>query len=707
MSSGKDRRAEIEAKKAKLAELRRMREERKAASLAEAASRRDSEIPTSTPASRATFTDVNDLVASLIGPRSEAGVGTSTDLPHSRGSIPPSPGGGRVPTPALGVSGLSSSARESDAGSDRQMYGSAPSGLAHDSSGHGFEPSPMRVTVDLIDVEQDLFEFPQKQKVMYNKEIQTADLESDDEKRPSEDEIRIRIQKEEAERAARERDIEEESIRMEQELVADIRVLTEEERLGILQDPGFIDFVDQSSKIVQRALQDRYDYTRDYRISTDVAADELEGEKVKRVCAFFDDRWTKNRSVTDVDWSHKFPELCVAAYNKNPSALNDPDGVVLVWNMHLLERPEFVLHSQQSDVLAVRFSPYQSNLIFGGTYSGEILLWDTRHGRHLPVLKTTRSSIGGHFYPVYNMQVVGTQNAHNLITADTDGKVNSWLVDMLAQPQDFIQLTHNGHSKTDDVAVSAMDFPPNETSMFYVGTEEGSVYQALRHDRAGVKAGLHNADVYRSHRAPVTSLSCNKVAGAVDFSDLFLTASMDWKIKLWRGRAPAAGQVQQLQQGQQAHEVHPLHTFDGADEPVYDVKWHPQNPALFGAVDGSGKFDLWNLNADTDVPTVSTSLSNRALNKLVWESKEGRRAAIGSSEGRVHIVDIGELAIPRESEWTDMQRVIAGMPIAREMPIFLEGEGRGRVSSGGMGYGEGGRGFGGYDRRTSAGMYGV
>lgn len=33
------------------------------------------------------------------------------------------------------------------------------------------------------------------------------------------------------------------------------------------------------------------------------------------------------------------------------------------------------------------------------------------------------------------MKIVGTQNAHNLITSSTDGMVCSWLVDMLAQPQ--------------------------------------------------------------------------------------------------------------------------------------------------------------------------------------------------------------------------------------------------------------------------------
>lgn len=87
----------------------------------------------------------------------------------------------------------------------------------------------------------------------------------------------------------------------------------------------------------------------------------------------------------------------------------------------------------QSDVLSVSFSPFNPNLVFGGTYSGQILLWDTR-SKHLPVLKTPLSA-AGHTHPVYAMQIVGTQNAHNLITSSTDGLVCSWLVDMLAQPQ--------------------------------------------------------------------------------------------------------------------------------------------------------------------------------------------------------------------------------------------------------------------------------
>ena len=45
--------------------------------------------------------------------------------------------------------------------------------------------------------------------------------------------------------------------------------LTEEERASLYTVPEFIEFLEQSSKIVQRALSDGYDYIRDYTIGAD------------------------------------------------------------------------------------------------------------------------------------------------------------------------------------------------------------------------------------------------------------------------------------------------------------------------------------------------------------------------------------------------------------------------------------------------------
>ncbi|KAG5637788.1 hypothetical protein H0H81_003180 [Sphagnurus paluster] len=625
------RRAEIEAKRAKLAELRKARADRLKADT----EKRATEIG---PVRK----DLDEFINTLVG--------SPTRINRDNGDRSPSIPG----TPSLGYSiGLPGPSALSMSGSGRASRQSDFSvslgttlGLQNSSTEHVIER-------ELIDVQHELFEFPRKDRVTYNKEIQTnpIEVEAPDE---YEDEIRQRITWEreiEADRLARDKELEEESVKLDLEIEQEIRELSEEERTSILAAPEFLDFVEQSSKIVQRALNDGYDYIRDYTIGTETGGDDSEG-RVKRLCEFYDERYGKNRSITDVDWSPKYPELSVASYNKNPAALNEPDGIVAVWNLHLLERPEFVFHSQ-SDVLSVTFSPFHSNLVFGGTYSGQILLWDTR-SKHLPVLKTPLSA-AGHTHPVYAVQMVGTQNAHNLITSSTDGTVCSWLVDMLAQPQETLELVHAGHNKTGEVAITTLDFPDNETTTFWVGTEEGSVYQANRYDRAGAKAGLNQYDVYKGHAGPVMGLHFHPLVGPVDFSDLFLTSSVDWTVKLWRAKSLAKPSTT-------SHAIGPIYSFDESDDYVYDVRWHPAHPAVFGTVDGSGHFDLWNLNTDTEVPIVSTNVgSGRAINKLQWDHKDGRRAALGGSDGRLYIYDIGDMAIPRESEWTDMQKTVAGI----------------------------------------------
>ncbi|KAI0924765.1 hypothetical protein AcW1_006784 [Taiwanofungus camphoratus] len=640
------RRAEIEAKRVKLAELRKARADRQKAE----AERRQSDSGGPSTVRR----DVDDLVSSLVGP--SRGVDSAIESPVS--SVPGTPALGQtssLPGPsALSLSGRLS--RQSDAASDRISLGTTFVQSVNGTTDHVVDRvMTPRIVPDLIDVEQELFEFPQKERVIYNKEVQTMELEAE----PiviSEKELREQLLRErealEAEHVAQDKDLEEESIQLEKEIEQEIREMTEEEKASIFTAPEFLDFVEQSTKIVQRALNDNYDYVRDYTIGAESGVDDSEGRRVKCICAFWDERYGRNRSITDVGWSPKYPELSCASYNKNPAALNEPDGIVAVWNLHLLERPEFVFHSQ-SDVLSVTFSPFHSNLIFGGTYSGQILLWDTR-SKHLPVLKTPLSA-AGHTHPVYAMQMVGTQNAHNLITSSTDGMVCSWLVDMLAQPQETLELVHAGHNKTGEVAITTLDFPDNETTTFWVGTEEGNVYQANRYDRAGAKAGLNQYDVYKGHSGPVMGLDFHPLLGSVDFSDLFLTCSVDWTVKLWRAKSLAKPSTT-------ANNIAPIYSFDEADDYVYDVKWHPSHPAVFGVVDGSGKFDVWNLNIDTEVSAVSTTVaSGRAINKIQWDRKDGRRAALGGSDGRLYIYDIGDMALPRESEWTDLQRTIAGI----------------------------------------------
>ena len=79
---------------------------------------------------------------------------------------------------------------------------------------------------------------------------------------------------------------------------------------NVLASPVFLDFLSTSSKIVQRALSDSYDYLRDYTVTAD-AEDTRDGkEQVRLVGTWFDDGWGRGRSVTGVDWSPKVSSRC-------------------------------------------------------------------------------------------------------------------------------------------------------------------------------------------------------------------------------------------------------------------------------------------------------------------------------------------------------------------------------------------------------------
>ncbi|KAK4047408.1 hypothetical protein OIV83_005455 [Microbotryomycetes sp. JL201] len=447
---------------------------------------------------------------------------------------------------------------------------------------------------------------------------------------------------------------------------------------SVLASTPFLDFISQSTKVVQRALADSYDYLKDYSIVSDEGQDSDDKAKIKLLGSWADSTWGKGRSVTAVDWSTKFPELFVAAYNKNPLAMNEPHGIACVWNLHSPNEPEYVFHAQ-SDLLSIAFSPFHPNLVIGGTYSGQILIWDTRSRNPSPVLKTPLSSTG-HTHPVYSLTMVGTQNAHNLISASTDGMVCAWTLDMVARPQEALELVHQAHNRTDEVSVTCLGFPQGEPGMFWCGTEEGNVYNVNRHDRAGAKAGLVQQRVWKGHSGPVTSIDFHPIEGPVDLSNLFITSGVDWTVKIWAsgvtssrgssGGTIAAGGAGAMSgatttvkdsRGGVVQVSEPIMSMEGSDDYVYDARWHPHHPAVFASVDGAGKLNFWNINVDTEVPVLSILVGvagPKGLNKVAWNKKDGKRLAVGSSDGSVYVYDVSpDLVTPGEDDWEQLRRV--------------------------------------------------
>ena len=485
------------------------------------------------------------------------------------------------------------------------------------------------------------------------------------------------------------------------------RALTAEELDAVISSNDFLDFVDRSSKVIERALDEEYDVLADYRYGT-IGEDDSDdgdamrgrssrkGRRMKEVMQFYDEKWSNRRIISDISFSPKFPELILTAYTKNPSEPYSPSGLIQVWNQHMHTRPEYVFHAT-SDILTATWSPFHPNLILGGTYSGQLLLWDTRARSPHAVQKTPLTGMGtGHTHPLYAINVVGTQNANNIVSASTDGVLCSWTIDMLSQPQEYIALaappslppsstsTSNLFSTpppgssaptsiprpTDEVAPLCTAFPSTDPTYLLTGTESGQIHLAHRYDRAGARSGIDARILYSGHFAPVTSLSFHPPTGPLDLSDLLLSTSLDWSIKLWRIRTPAAATIGAPTS---TDVIAPLLDL-AREDAVYDAKWSPVHPGVFAAVDGAGALEIWDLSNDSEVPVArgvpeikvdgagGLRAPAKALNKCAWEGIEGKRIACGGLDGVLSVWEVDNELGGREGvkneEWGRVKRLV-------------------------------------------------
>ncbi|KAF1318098.1 Cytoplasmic dynein intermediate chain, partial [Globisporangium splendens] len=498
------------------------------------------------------------------------------------------------------------------------------------------------------------------------------------------------------------------------DMPTDAPVLSEDEKKQILQSDSMEAFLTKASRIIERALTSttKYDIMIDYgaTVETDLLTEETT-ESLKQLFSFADDKWTKHRAVTDVDVSPFYPELMLVSYtardyleeedkdisttkewdtmgNSATAALTDTsaitEGVVLLWSTALPTRPEykFTCHSQ---VTSACFNPFDRHLVFGGTYSGQIVIWDTR-AKSAPVQKTSLSSCS-HTHPIYSMSVVGTKSSYNLISASTDGRVCIWNIDQLQQPIDMLDLrialsivsnytsVNIATDKKMEASVTSFAIHRKENKELYIGTEAGKLYSTKldqQKNKTGVsgasetssmdtlmadkqaKGGLNLAGGTArevivnavskdgSHFGPVTAMHFNPLLpGHRD--GLLLTSSLDSTVKLWSTE----------------HPQEPVFSFEPSSEYICDVRWSSIHPALFAVADGKGAVSIWNILKDVEVPAVEVLIGDKALNKIRWTA-DGKSLIVGDADGKSHVYEVpSEIALPQPDDLSLLEGKVA------------------------------------------------
>eukprot|EP01004_Peranema_trichophorum_P003982 NODE_2936_length_1456_cov_119.470368_g2543_i0.p1 GENE.NODE_2936_length_1456_cov_119.470368_g2543_i0~~NODE_2936_length_1456_cov_119.470368_g2543_i0.p1 ORF type:complete len:442 (-),score=76.98 NODE_2936_length_1456_cov_119.470368_g2543_i0:129-1289(-) len=358
------------------------------------------------------------------------------------------------------------------------------------------------------------------------------------------------------------------------------------------------------------------------------------GEKVIVKDVYFDEKWSKNKAVTSLSFNSKAPEFFLASYyGRNDTTTSKYSGsCVLVWSLHLPKRAAFV-YQCQGEIAKAQYCKYRPNTIIGTTYSGQVVLWDTRSGSD-PVMRSPLSS-ESHTHPVFGASVVGSSTSHNLVTLSTDGRFCVWNLENISQPQECIDLcllVDVGESRVKkDIAGCTLSFPEQETNKFFVGSEDGGLYAGSRHG-----SGSHVTEKYEGHVGPITATHCHpSIGGSHDFSDLIISSSMDWTCKLWSQRHSKC-----------------LYSFDEYQEYVYDVNWSPIHPSLFASVDGKGELQLWQLSHSMETPVSKLDVTGGiAANKCGWTS-DGRNIVVGDIRGNLHYCEVlNDVAVPSSDEW--------------------------------------------------------
>ena len=107
------------------------------------------------------------------------------------------------------------------------------------------------------------------------------------------------------------------------------RALDSEELNAVTSSNDFLHFVERSSKVIERALDEEYDVLADYRHGAPGMEDDEEeeygskgrkGRRLKQVIQFYDERWSRKRMISDIGFSHKVCyHLCFHSYQRYSS----------------------------------------------------------------------------------------------------------------------------------------------------------------------------------------------------------------------------------------------------------------------------------------------------------------------------------------------------------------------------------------------------
>jgi WD40 repeat protein len=132
---------------------------------------------------------------------------------------------------------------------------------------------------------------------------------------------------------------------------------------------------------------------------------------------------------------------------------------------------------------------------------------------------------------------------------------------------------------------------------------------------------------YYGHSGPVHQVRWSPFA-----SNIFISASADWTIKLWDDA-----------------KSFPEFTLQSGCHQVSDVCWSPINSTVFASTTSSGRLEVWDLSVSTLKPAVSSDAFNEKLTCLSF-ANTSTIIAVGGQSGTVGVFRVPGVNVPNCSD---------------------------------------------------------
>lgn len=315
--------------------------------------------------------------------------------------------------------------------------------------------------------------------------------------------------------------------------------------------------------------------------------DESEKEQVgslKSLFTFRSDRF-EGQQVNALQYNSFNTDMIAAGYGNTRVVDNClSNGVLAVWTVKNCNVP-LRFYESSAPVTSLSFSKTNPNLLAMGDFQGSLKIFDVRRKAKQPIMCSDDLDELKHLESILEIDWVcksqGREDqAESLVSISADGKLLEWSMKKTLDVSELKQITQSAnpllneqnemHSRNFRYSGGfSFDFNKKDPNIYLIATEDGIIHKCSKSYKE------QYLESYFSHTGPIYKVRHNPF-----HSDVFISCSADWSVRIWNSKSEAP--------------VFVLKSLDLYDE-VLDCRWNPFCSTSFASACKDGRVEMWDL----------------------------------------------------------------------------------------------------------------